>query len=70
MSVRVCLLLDPVHVNSARITRILPYQIDVAELGELEALTSKRIAAARLDVLLEEPTIREETELLRSIFIK
>ena len=32
------------------------------------ALVNKRIAAAGLDVLLEEPTIREEAELLRSIF--
>jgi hypothetical protein len=70
MSVRVCLLLDPVHVNSARIPRILPYKIGVAELGELEALTREKIAAAGSDVLPEEPTIREETGLLRSIFIK
>ena len=70
MSIRVCLLLGLVHVNSARITRILPYKIGVADLGELGALISKRIAAAGLDVLPEEPTIREETELLRSIFMK
>jgi phosphoglycerate dehydrogenase-like enzyme len=68
MSVRVCLLLDPVHVNSARIPRILPYKIGVAELGELDALPGKQIAAAGLDVLPKEPTIREETELLRFIF--
>ncbi len=36
----------------------------------LEALVSKKIAAAGLDVLPEEPTIREESELLRSIFAK
>lgn len=34
----------------------------------LEALVNKKIAAAGLDVLPEEPTIREEAELLRSIF--
>ena len=34
----------------------------------LEAILYKQIAAAGLDVLPEEPTIHEETELLRSIF--
>jgi D-lactate dehydrogenase len=35
---------------------------------EHTALTSSKISAARLDVLPEEPTIREEAELLRSFF--
>jgi len=34
----------------------------------LEAILNKKVAAAGLDVLPEEPTIREETELLHSIF--
>jgi len=34
----------------------------------LQAILDRRIAAAGLDVLPEEPTIHEETELLRSIF--
>jgi len=34
----------------------------------LEAILNKKVAAAGLDVLPEEPTIREESELLRSIF--
>lgn len=40
--------------------------VDVQAL--LEALASKKIAAAGLDVLPEEPTIREEAELLHYIF--
>lgn len=40
--------------------------VDVQAL--LEALINRKIAAAGLDVLPEEPTIREEAELLRSIF--
>lgn len=40
--------------------------VDIQAL--LEALVNKKIAAAGLDVLPEEPTIREEAELLRSIF--
>lgn len=39
--------------------------VDVEAL--LEAILKKRIAAAGLDVLPQEPAIREETELLRSI---
>lgn len=42
--------------------------VDVKAL--LKALSSKKIAAAGLDVLPEEPTIREEAELLRSFFTK
>jgi D-lactate dehydrogenase len=34
----------------------------------LEALSTGRVAAAGLDVLPDEPTIREETEVLRSLF--
>jgi len=44
------------------------FVVDVEAL--LEALVSKKIAAAGLDVLPEEPSIREEAELLRSIFAK
>ncbi|HKK17184.1 MAG TPA: NAD(P)-dependent oxidoreductase, partial [Opitutales bacterium] len=36
----------------------------------LHALADERLAAAGLDVLPEEPTIREEAELLRSFFRK
>ncbi|MBD3368394.1 MAG: hydroxyacid dehydrogenase [Candidatus Eisenbacteria bacterium] len=42
--------------------------IDTAEL--LRALTEGAVSAAGLDVLAEEPTIREEAELLRSIYRK
>jgi D-lactate dehydrogenase len=41
------------------------FVVDIEAL--LEALVNKKIAAAALDVLPEEPTIREEAELLRSI---
>ncbi len=44
---------------------------DVVDLQALlEALARKKLAAAGLDVLPEEPTIREEAELLRSIFTR
>jgi D-lactate dehydrogenase len=42
------------------------FVVDIEAL--LEALVNKKIAAAGLDVLPEEPTIREEAELLHSIF--
>ncbi len=42
--------------------------VDIQAL--LHALVTRKIAAAGLDVLPEEPTIREESELLRSIFAK
>ncbi len=42
--------------------------VDIQAL--LHALVTRKIAAAGLDVLPEEPTIREESELLRSIFTK
>jgi len=42
------------------------FVVDIEAL--LEALVNRKIAAAGLDVLPEEPTIREEAELLRSIF--
>jgi D-lactate dehydrogenase len=42
------------------------FVVDIEAL--LEALVNKKITAAALDVLPEEPTIREEAELLRSIF--
>ncbi len=40
--------------------------VDVKAL--LQALASEKLSAAGLDVLPEEPTIREESELLRSLF--
>lgn len=42
--------------------------IDIQAL--LQALVSKKVGAAGLDVLPEEPAVREELELLRSIFVK
>ncbi len=42
--------------------------VDTSEL--LRALTEGKVKAAGLDVLAEEPTIREEAELLRSIYRK
>jgi len=44
---------------------------DLIETGGLiEALTSGKVAAAGLDVLPDEPMIREEAELIHSIFNK
>jgi D-lactate dehydrogenase len=42
--------------------------VDIQAL--VRALAEKRVAAAGLDVLPEEPTIREESELLRSLYRK
>jgi len=42
--------------------------VDVQAL--VRALSEGKVAAAGLDVLPEEPTIREEAELLRSVFRK
>jgi D-lactate dehydrogenase len=42
------------------------FVVDIGAL--LEALVDKKVAATGLDVLPQEPTIREEAELLRSIF--
>lgn len=52
---------EAVLINTSR-----GFIVDIEAL--LEALVSKKIAAAGLDVLPEEPTIREEAELLHSIF--
>lgn len=42
--------------------------VDIQAL--LQALVTRKIASAGLDVLPEEPTVREESELLRSIFTR
>lgn len=55
--------------SKRRVITIIESRGDLADIKALlEALVNKRIAAAGLDVLPAEPTIREEAELLRPIF--